>query len=112
MSEQPANALVIEGLVVQPPETRVSPAGIPISRFAIEHQSLCEEAGMQREVRLRIGVVASGQSLQATIHSLEEGGRVRIRGFIARAGYRSEEHRLLLHAQTIEILNDASRQTR
>jgi primosomal replication protein N len=109
MSEHPANVLVIEGLVVQPPETRVSPAGIPISRFAIEHQSLCEEAGMAREVRFRIGVVASGQGLQAPVAALQAGSRVRIRGFIARAGYRSEEHRLLLHAQSIDILNDADR---
>lgn len=109
MNEHPANVLVIEGLVVQPPETRISPAGIPISRFAIEHQSLCEEAGMPREVRFRIGVVASGRSLQVLIAELTDGSRVRIRGFIARAGYRSEEHRLLLHAQSIDILNDADR---
>ena len=109
MNEYPANVLVIEGLVVQSPETRVSPAGIPISRFAIEHQSLCEEAGMAREVRFRIGVVATGAGLQAEIAALADGSRVRIQGFIARAGYRSEEHRLLLHAQSINILNDADR---
>ncbi|HEY9198784.1 MAG TPA: primosomal replication protein N [Gammaproteobacteria bacterium] len=112
MTEQPVNALVIEGLVMQPPETRISPAGIPISRFAVEHQSQCEEAGMAREVRFRIGVVASGQGLQALVAVLKADSRVRITGFLARAGYRSEEHRLLLHAQSIDILNDADRQTR
>ena len=108
MSEQ-ANALVIEGLVVQPPETRVSPAGIPISRFAVDHHSLCEEAGMPREVRFRLGVVVAGQVLQATVGALQTDSRVRIRGFLARAGYRSDERRLLLHAQSIDILNDADR---
>lgn len=111
MNEQ-TNALIIEGQVVQLPETRVSPAGIPISRFAVDHQSLCEEADMPREVRFRLGIVAAGQSLQAAIATLRAGSRVRVNGFLARAGYRSEEHRLLLHAQTIEILHDDDRQTR
>ena len=111
MNEQ-ANALIIEGLVAQLPETRVSPAGIPISRFAVDHQSLCEEAGMPREVRFRLGVIAAGQSLQGAVNALQADSRVRIKGFLARAGYRSEEHRLLLHAQSIDILNDADRQTR
>lgn len=109
MNDNPANVLVIEGLVVQLPETRVSPAGIPISRFNIEHQSVCEEAGMSREVRFKIGIVASGKDLQPVIGALGIGSLVRVQGFMARAGYRSDENRLLLHAQSIEILNDADR---
>lgn len=109
MHANPANELVIEGQVVQLPETRISPAGIPISRFAIEHQSLCEEAGMSREVRFRLGIVASGQDLQSLIRGLTNTSRIRVRGFLARAGYRSDENRLLLHTQSIQILNDADR---
>ena len=109
MADNPANVLVIEGLVVQPPETRVSPAGIPISRFPIEHLSQCEEAGMAREVRMRLGVVVSGKALQPLIENLRVDSRVRLRGFLARSGYRSEEYRLVLHAQSIHILNDADR---
>lgn len=105
----PANVLVVEGVVVQRPDTRFSPAGIPISRFAIEHQSQCEEAGMPREVRFRLGVVASGQHLQKQVGALQIASRVRLQGFLARAGYRSEEHRLVLHIQSIQILNDADR---
>jgi primosomal replication protein N len=109
MGDNPANVLVIEGLVVQPPETRLSPGGIPISRFVIEHLSQCEEAGMSREVRLRLGAVASGKQLQPLIASLRVDSRVRLRGFLARTGYRSEDYRLVLHAQSIHILNDADR---
>jgi primosomal replication protein N len=109
MNDNPANVLVIEGLVVQPPETRVSPAGIPISRFSIEHQSVCEEAGMSREVRFKLGIVASGKDLQSVITMLSSDSRIRAQGFMARAGYRSDENRLLLHAQSIQILNDADR---
>lgn len=109
MNENPANVLVIEGLVVQLPETRVSPAGIPISRFSIEHQSVCEEAGMSREVRFRLGIVASGKDLQPVLGMLSSNSLVRVQGFMARAGYRTDENRLLLHAQSIQILNDADR---
>lgn len=109
MNDSQANVLVIEGLVVQLPETRVSPAGIPISRFNIEHQSMCEEAGMSREVRFKLGIVASGKALQPMIGALGISSLVRVQGFMARAGYRSEENRLLLHAQSIQILNDADR---
>mgnify|MGYP005752305363 CR=1 FL=1 len=106
---EPANVLVIDGVVVQVPETRFSPAGIPISRFAIEHRSQCEEAGMPREVRFKLAVVASGEQLQPQVAALKVESRVRLQGFLARAGYRSEEHRLVLHIQSIQLLNDADR---
>jgi primosomal replication protein N len=41
--------------------------------------------------------------------ALQAGRRIRVRGFLARAGYRTAEHRLVLHAHSIEILNDADR---
>ncbi|MBI5040172.1 MAG: primosomal replication protein N [Gammaproteobacteria bacterium] len=109
MTDVPANVLVIEGLVVQPPEIRVSPAGIPISRFAIEHLSMCEEAGLPREVRFRLAVVATGEDLRPQVAELQAGRRIRVQGFLARAGFRSAEHSLVLHAQSIEILHDANR---
>lgn len=106
MREPPANALVIEGQVTRLPQTRHSPAGIPISRFAIEHQSRCDEAGAMREVRLRLGVVATGPQLQPIVARLVPGSRVRVEGFLARAGFRSVDHRLVLHAQSMELLNN------
>ncbi len=106
MQESPANALVIEGQVIRLPETRHSPAGIPISRFVLEHQSRCDEAGAMREVRLRLGVVAAGRPLQQVVVRLVPGSRIRVEGFLARAGFRSAEHRLVLHAQSMELLNN------
>ena len=109
MNGNAANVLVIDGSVMQLPETRLSPAGIPISRFPIEHQSQCQEAGMPRAVHLRLGAVVTGRELQAAIGELRIGTRVRLQGFLARTGYRSEDYRLVLHAQSIHILNDADR---
>ena len=109
MMDVPANVLVIEGLVVQPPETRFSPAGIPISRFTLAHRSRCEEADLPREVQFLLAVVATGEGLRPQVAALQARRRIRVRGFLARAGYRTAEHRLVLHAQSIEILNDADR---
>lgn len=109
MQDSPANALVIEGQVIRPPETRYSPAGIPISRFVLDHQSRCDEAGTMREVRLRLGIVAAGRHLQQAVGRLAPGSWIRVEGFLARAGFRSADHRLVLHAQSVEILNDRDR---
>lgn len=105
-SPSQANHLILEGRVLRAAETRSSPAGIPISRFTLEHQSRLSEAGMSREVRMRLGVVATGQALQAIAATLVADTPIRVEGFLARAGYRSADHRLVLHANKIERLND------
>ena len=97
------NRLIIAGTVVRAPETRYSPAGIPISRFAMEHQSRQLEAGMPREAVCRMTVVAAGESLQSAVCALVPGSRVRVSGFLSRAGHRAGEDRLVLHAQAIVI---------
>lgn len=109
MLDKPANVLVIEGRVVQPPEMRCSPAGIPISRFSIEHQSMCEEADLLREVQFLLAVVVTGEALRPQVAALQTGQRIQVRGFLARASYRAAEYRLVVHAQSIEYLNDADR---
>ncbi len=87
-------------------ETRVSPAGIPISRFFLEHHSGQTEAGVAREARCRIAVMACGESLSRIASSLPSGAAVRVRGFLSRANHRGGEYRLVLHAAHIEILHD------
>ena len=96
----------LTGRVCSRPETRRSPAGIPIARFTLAHDSVQVEAGRPRQARLRIGVVAAGEGLQAAVRRLAEPAVVRVAGFLASAGYRAGEHRLVLHAQRIELLNE------
>lgn len=96
------NRLTLTGQVTGPVTRRESPAGIPIARFVLEHSSRQSEAGMSREARCRINVVAAGTQLQEALSGLVPGEGLRVTGFIARAGYRSEEHRIVLHAQQIE----------
>lgn len=99
------NSILLAGRIVSRPATRTSPAGVPITRFTLEHRSEQTEAGRQREVRCRIEVVAAGTELQGPAAHLPEAAAVKVRGFISSAGYRSGETRLVLHAQDIERLD-------
>jgi primosomal replication protein N len=98
------NCLVIAGQLAGACETRVSPAGIPISRFLLDHHSGQTEAGAAREARCRIAVVACGAALSRIADRLPSGAAVRVRGFLSRANPRWGEYRLVLHAAHIEIL--------
>lgn len=100
------NCLVIAGQLAGVCETRVSPAGIPISRFLVEHYSEQTEAGVSREARCQIAVIACGELLARIADRLPSGTAVRVRGFLSRADHRGGQYRLVLHAAHIEILPD------
>jgi primosomal replication protein N len=99
------NRLELDGSVVRTPDTRYSPAGIPITRFVLEHRSRQAEAGLEREVYCRIGVVACGEALAAKAKAPGTGDRVRVSGFIERNTNRQGEPRLVLHAVEIEPID-------
>jgi primosomal replication protein N len=98
------NCLVIAGQVAGPHATRYSPAGLPITRFVLEHHSRQVEAAQPREARCRLQVLAAGDPLAQQARQLAPGALVRVRGFLCRADYRYGETRLVLHAEHIEIL--------
>ncbi|MEN8170050.1 MAG: primosomal replication protein N [Pseudomonadota bacterium] len=98
------NRLIIVGILGNTPETRYSPAGIPITRFTLRHESTQQEAGMQRQAICNIGVIASGSELMEASRSLQSGQQLRVSGFLSRANNRQGENRLILHAEQIESL--------
>lgn len=99
------NQLVMTGTVTRKPATRTSPAGIPISRFGLEHQSRQLEVGRERSVECWIRVVAGGEPLQEAIRRLNQGSRVRVTGFLARRSHRDPATELELHALHIDCLD-------
>jgi primosomal replication protein N len=103
-TEATDNHLIIAGSVCRGPETRFSPAGIPITRFTLEHRSQQWEAGVPREVGCRLAVMVVGARLQSSVAALALNGAVRVSGFLSRAGSRTAETQLVLHADSIEIL--------
>jgi primosomal replication protein N len=104
--DQPDNALVLTGRLLKTAEVRSTPAGIPIARFVLAHSSRRSEAGQQREVECRIGVVAIGESLASVVASRPAGTLLKVQGFLSRAGYRAPDMRIELHALEIQAVAD------
>lgn len=95
---------MIAGTVVRKPELRRSPAGIPILRLVLQHESLQQEGGHPRKVQCRIGVVAVG-TVGERWAKVAPGERLRVDGFLSRAGYRDGDSRLVVHAKVIELID-------
>jgi primosomal replication protein N len=97
------NQVVITGAVCKAPETRHSPAGVPLTRFTVEHRARRIVNGIARETWFRI-VVAAAAELGRSAAALAAGDRVRIRGFLSRSDWRKDERHVTLHAESIERL--------
>lgn len=91
------------GIICKAAETRYSPAGVPLTRFTLEHRSKQTEAGMDREAYCKVVVIAAGDELMKTAVRLEIGQIVEVSGFVTRADSRQGQSRLILHAQRIEL---------
>lgn len=92
---------MLAGEVIASPDTRYSPAGIPLTRFTLEHRSQQLEAGLSREAFCRIIVVCAGEVLKHEAQVLTVGQQVSVSGFIARADSRQGQSFIVLHAQSL-----------
>lgn len=95
---------MLVGEVVRTPKQSTSPAGIAHSQFSIDHKSIQNEAGMNRQAFVRIQVVATGKLSHLT-RELVAGQNVKVSGFINRHESRNGNPLLVLHAQQIEMIN-------
>ncbi len=95
------NRLVVSGIICHSPESRNSPAGIPLTRFTLEHRSQQVEADLPRDAFFKIVVIAAGTALKQVAGKLQRGDEVRVEGFLSRMSYREDEARLALHALAI-----------
>lgn len=92
------------GAVVKQPKTSTSPAGIQHCQFAIDYKSIQNEAGMNRQVFVRIQVVATSELSHLT-RDLIAGSNIKVTGFLNRHESRNGNPLLVLHAQQIEMIN-------
>ena len=93
---------MLSGVVHKASETKYSPAGIPLSRFTLEHRSRQFAAGLEREAFCRIVVICSGEELKRQTEQLAVGQQIKVIGFVARADNRQGQSLLVLHAQELQ----------
>lgn len=94
------NRIEIAGTLEDVEALRVSPAGIPSVRFAVRHESIQDEAGIQRAVQVTMRSVAVGPVAEQ-VSNTPAGSQVQVTGFMARAGRNSEFP--VLHIQTLKV---------
>ena len=95
---------MLVGEVVKPPKLSTSPAGIHHCQFSMDHKSMQNEAGMNRQAFVRIQVVATGDVSQHLTRDLTVGRNIKVTGFINRHESRNGNPLLVLHAQQIEMI--------
>ena len=83
--------------LVQQEPLRHTPAGIPVLRFDLQHQSEIREAGSTRTVLLEMSDVALGD-LAVSLAGLQSESLVQVAGFLAPK--RQGSRQLVLHVQS------------
>jgi primosomal replication protein N len=84
---------------------RYTPAGIPILRFALAHESEQLEAGIARKIDFELACVAVQREAQL-LAVAPLGTRIQCEGFLAPKGQPGEgrtARQLILHVSTIEF---------
>jgi primosomal replication protein N len=97
-----ANRVEISGRLVELEGLKYTPAGIPIVRFLISHESEQQEAGTPRKVDCELGVVATERDAHL-IASAKLGVELVAKGFLNRKSLKGTQ--LTLHATHIEFKN-------
>lgn len=98
------NSLVLSGTVCREPKRLENPAGIPYCHWTMEHRSTQCEADFNRQVYCVIQVAASGETLLSQISSLTKGSTIKVCGFLSYHQSRNGNNRLVLHAQSVELI--------
>lgn len=97
--------------MVDQPKTRVTPAGLAVSRFLLDHFSEQPDGEGTRQLQLRVSVQVRGEHLQATTSALQAGAAVRVLGYLGQSGYRPhQQQQLVVVARRIELLTNSEMQ--
>lgn len=99
-----SNCLILIGELVKQPEYSISPAGIEHCQFVIDHRSIQQEAGLNRQAFVRIQVVATGELSQLT-REFVVGNVIKVSGFLNRHESRNGNSLLVVHASQLEKIN-------
>ena len=92
------NRVVLRGRLVELDILRHTPAGVPILKFRLEHESSQVEAGGARKVNCEVAGVAFDREAKL-LSTAVLGSTLTVTGFLERKG--RSLHRLVLHATHI-----------
>ena len=95
------NRTLLAGSLIELDSLRYTPAGIPALNFRIAHQSMQQEAGVQRTVECEMLCVALGPTANL-LAGAKPGDKVKLSGFLAAKSLKSRTP--VLHVDTIEFL--------
>ena len=84
-------------------EVRHTPAGIPIARFVLEHQSQQKEAGLTRNIFCRVLIIVSGGELNKTYKRLAVDEPVTVEGYLNQISFQGTDRKLCVNAESIRI---------
>jgi len=79
------NRVELTGRLVDKTELRYSPAGVPIARALLEHESSQTEAGVERWIRFLVGVRAAGSPLAEALDDIPIGRPLEVAGVLLRS---------------------------
>lgn len=95
------NQAVICGKIIKLGALRYTPAGIAVIEFTVNHVSRRIEAGVARQVRCEILVIALDQ-LALKAATLKIDNTVNLAGFLNRKSHMNQQ--LVLHTDHIELI--------
>jgi len=93
---------LISGLLAKVYETRHSPAGIPITRFILEHQSAQSEAGLKRNIYCKVLVIIAGNAMHQLFNQLKVGEQISVEGYLNQVSYQGQNPKLCVNAEVIK----------
>ena len=96
------NRIEIAGTLIELDALRFTPAGVPVVRFRIRHESTQLEDGTPRKIGCEISGLAFEREAKL-IAAAALGTNIIVRGFIDRKSRNSTQ--LMLHATRIEFRN-------
>jgi len=95
-----ANRVTVSGRLIELDALRHTPAGLPVMKFRLQHDSTQMEAGGERKVSCEIEAVAFER--EATLLAVAKlGGGVKVTGFLAARSRTSKT--VVLHATQVEF---------
>ncbi|MBF4990562.1 primosomal replication protein N [Methylophilus sp. QUAN] len=91
------NTLVIAATIHSVEALRYTPAGLPLLRLQLQHDSEQQEAGMNRKVQCQLPAVLIGEKANLPLQS---GDHIKVKGFLAQRSAKSTQ--VVLHIQELQ----------